>query len=165
MNWGRYILDDISLFMSCLPCIRCRCPAFLASVADLYQVKMMVRTWGICWEKQSFYLVRKIVFIVDNTCVIFTPQPLRAPGYCRHLSGRACGRAAGQTSPINTLTPIIFLGSFSNLARTFITLRSWTSFIIEVLPIKYVHKGPYNEPASFDIPELIFQAKGTKFGI
>ena len=50
---------------------------------------------------------------------IFTPQPLRAPGYCRTPSGRA----AGQTSPVNTLTSILFHGSFSNLARTFITLR------------------------------------------
>ena len=28
-----------------------------------------------------------------------------------------------------------------------------------------MHNGPFNEPASFDIPELIFQAKVTKFGI
>ena len=61
---------------------------------------------------------------------IFTPQPLRAPGYCRTPSGRA----AGQTSPVNTLTSIIFHGSFSNLARTFITIRSRTSSIMEVLP-------------------------------
>ena len=61
---------------------------------------------------------------------IFTPQPLRAPGYCRTPSGRA----AGQTSPVNTLTSIIFHGSFSNLARTFIALRSRTSSIMEVLP-------------------------------
>ena len=61
---------------------------------------------------------------------IFTLQPLRAPGYCRTPSGRA----AGQTSPVNTLTSIIFHGSFSNLTRTFITLRSLTSLIMEVLP-------------------------------
>ena len=30
--------------------------------------------------------------------------------------------------------------------------------------IKYVHNGPFNEPASFGIPGLIFQAKVTKFG-
>ena len=29
---------------------------------------------------------------------------------------------------------------------------------------KYVHNGPFNEPASFDIPGLIYQAKVTKFG-
>ena len=28
-----------------------------------------------------------------------------------------------------------------------------------------MHNGPFNELASFDIPELIFQAKVTKFGI
>ena len=61
---------------------------------------------------------------------LFTPQPLRAPGYCRTPSGRA----AGQKSPVNTLTSIIFHESFSNLARTFITLRSRTSSIMEVLP-------------------------------
>ena len=47
---------------------------------------------------------------------------------------RVGGRAAGQTSPVNTLTSIIFHGSFSNLGRTFITLRSRTSSIMEVLP-------------------------------
>ena len=66
--------------------------------------------------------------------VVFTPQPLRAPGYCRTPGGRAGGRAAGQTSPVNTLTSIIFHRSFSNLARTFIALRSRTSSIMEVLP-------------------------------
>ena len=35
---------------------------------------------------------------------------------------------------VNTLTSIIFHGSFSNLARTFIVLRSRTSSIMEVLP-------------------------------
>ena len=35
---------------------------------------------------------------------------------------------------------------------------------MEVLLIKYAHNGPFNEPASFGIPELIFQAKVTKFG-
>ena len=29
----------------------------------------------------------------------------------------------------------------------------------------WFHNGPFNEPASFDIPELIFRAKVTKFGI
>ena len=53
-----------------------------------------------------------------------TPQPLRAPGYCRTPSGRA----AGQTSPVNTLTSIIFHGSFANLARTFTTLISRDKF-------------------------------------
>ena len=65
---------------------------------------------------------------------IFTPQPLMARGYCRRPSGRSVDRAAGQISPVNTLTSIIFHGSFSNLARTFITLRSRTSSMMEVLP-------------------------------
>ena len=47
---------------------------------------------------------------------------------------RAGGRAAGQTSPVHTLTSIIFQGSFSNLARTCITLRSRTGLIMKVLP-------------------------------
>ena len=29
--------------------------------------------------------------------------------------------------------------------------------------MKYAHNGPFNEPASFGIPGLIFQAKVTKF--
>ena len=36
---------------------------------------------------------------------------------------------------------------------------------MEVLLIKYAHNGQFNELASFDIPELIFQAKVTKCGI
>ena len=43
--------------------------------------------------------------------VIFSPQPLRAPGYCRRPSGRAAGQQ-GRQAP---LTSIIFHGSFSNL--------------------------------------------------
>ena len=30
--------------------------------------------------------------------------------------------------------------------------------------IKYAHNGTFNEPASFGIPGLIFQAKVTKLG-
>ena len=30
--------------------------------------------------------------------------------------------------------------------------------------MKYAHNGPFNEPASFGIPELIIQAKVTKYG-
>ena len=74
------------------------------------------------------------IFSNVNLWPVFTPQPLRAPGYCHRLSGRVGRRAAGQTSPVNTLTSIIFHGSFSNLARTFITLRSRTSSIMKVLP-------------------------------
>ena len=32
------------------------------------------------------------------------------------------------------------------------------------MEIKYAHNGPFNGPASFGIPELIVQAKATKFG-
>ena len=75
--------------------------------------------------------------LLQSCCMrycIFTPQPLRAPGYCRRPSGRVGWRAAGQNSPVNTLTSTIFHRSFWNLARTFITLRSQTSLIMEVLP-------------------------------
>ena len=81
--------------------------------------------------------VRRLAFPVSvsfHSRSIFTPQSVRAPGYCRRPSGRAGGRAEGQTSPVNTPTSPIFHGSFSNLARTFITLRSGTSSIMEVLP-------------------------------
>ena len=64
----------------------------------------------------------------------------------------------------SALTSVIFPGSFWNVARIFIALRSQMSSIMEVLPIKYVHNGPFNEPASFGIPGVIFQAKVTKFG-
>ena len=30
--------------------------------------------------------------------------------------------------------------------------------------MQYAHNGPFNEPVFFAIPELIFQAKFTKFG-
>ena len=71
---------------------------------------------------------------VKERKVLFTPQPLRARIVVARAGGRTGGRAAGQTSPVNTLTSTIFHGSFSNLARTFIALRSRTSSIMEVLP-------------------------------
>ena len=77
-------------------------------------------------------------FVFIRISLSFYPAALKGSGYCRTPSGRAGGRtggrAAGQTSPVNTLTSIIFHGSFSNLARTFIALRSRTSSIMEVLP-------------------------------
>ena len=63
----------------------------------------------------------------------FYPAALKGSGVLSYPE-RAGGRAAGQTSPVNTLTSIIFHGSFSNLARSFITIRSRTSSIMEVLP-------------------------------
>ena len=103
-----------------------------------------------------WYIPRKMHFV-------FYPAALKGSGVLSYPEW-AGGRAAGQTRPVNTLTSIIFHGSFSNLARTFITLRSRTSSIMEVLPHKNAHNGPFNEPASFGIPELIFQARVTKFG-
>ena len=123
------------------------------------------------WIKYIILIKQSISILNLSLEMVFTPQPLRAPGYCRYPSGpaarrsggRACGSGAGQTSPVNTLTSIIFHWSFSNLARTFITLRSVRSW--KFCLIKYVHNGPFDEPTSFDIPELIFQAEVTKFGI
>ena len=65
--------------------------------------------------------------------LMFYPAALKRSGVLS-LPERAGGRAAGQTSPVNTLTTIILHGSFSNLARTFITLRFRTSSIMEVRP-------------------------------
>ena len=45
------------------------------------------------------------------------------------------GHVAGQTSPVNTLTSAIFHGSFSNLAWTFIAVKSRTSSIMEILTL------------------------------
>ena len=87
--------------------------------------------WGWLVWCGWFFLV---VAVAEDFLFVFTPQPLKAPGYCRTPSMRVGGRAAGQTSPVNTLTSIIFHGSFSNLARAFITLKSQTSSIMEVLP-------------------------------
>ena len=63
----------------------------------------------------------------------FYPAALKGSGLLSSPE-RAGGQAAGETSPVNTLTSIIFHGSFLNLARTFITLRSRMSLIMEVLP-------------------------------
>ena len=70
---------------------------------------------------------------VAGTAICYLQYYLKG---CGVLSSpeRAGGRAAGQTSAVNTLTSTIFHGSFSNLARTFIALRSRTSSIMEVLP-------------------------------
>ena len=94
---------------------------------------------------------------------IYTPQPLRPPGYCR----RPSGRATGQTSPVNTLTSIIFHGSFSNLARTFITLRFQTSSIMEVLPHLDMRIMDHlmSQPLLTFLNSFFFQTKVTKFGL
>ena len=55
--------------------------------------------------------------ITVHSTVFFTPQPLRAPGYCRRPGGRAVGRAAARPSTVRALTSVIFHGSFSNLVR------------------------------------------------
>ena len=65
--------------------------------------------------------------------ISFYPVALKGSGVLSYPE-RAGGRVAGQTSPVNTLTSILFHGSFSNLARTFIILRSRTISIMEVLP-------------------------------
>ena len=58
--------------------------------------------------------------------ILYVYTPLRAPGYCGTL---------GRQAPLTLSLSTIFHGSFSNLARTFITLRSRTSSIMEVLPL------------------------------
>ena len=96
----------------------------------------------ITWSEEHFRLVLThfsldkvsdiLTHWVLNKMALFTPQP-KGSGVLSYPE-RAGRRAAGQTSPVNTLTSILFHGSFSNLARTFITLRSRTTSIMEVLP-------------------------------
>ena len=85
----------------------------------------------ICWKTYGRVFSRLIHLINSN--ITFYPAVLKGSGVLSYPE-RAGGRAAGQTSPVNTLTSIIFHGSFSNLARIFITLRYRTSSIMEVLP-------------------------------
>ena len=59
---------------------------------------------------------------------LFTLQPLKGSGVL--LSSEQAGR---RSTPVSALTCVIFHGSFSNLARTLIALRSQTSYIMEVL--------------------------------
>ena len=73
----------------------------------------------VWWKRDIVYPMK---YVLSFIVLYFYPAALKAPGYW------------GQTSPVNTLTSIIFHGSFSNLARTFIVLRSRTSSIMEVLP-------------------------------
>ena len=65
---------------------------------------------------------------------IFMLLPFYPAALKGSVVGQVGGRAAGQTSPINTLMSLIFHRSFSNLARTFIALKSRMSSIMEVLP-------------------------------
>ena len=93
---------------------------------------------------------------------IFTPQPLRAPGYCRRLSGRAGGRKGSQ-APLTLPRPQFFTDYFQTWEEHLLPydlgqVGSWRFCLI-----KYAHNGPFDQPASFDLPELIFQAKVTKF--
>ena len=71
---------------------------------------------GTCWWPNNFY-----------------PAALKGSGVLSS-SKRADQWTARQTSPIDTLTSVIYHGSSSSLARTFIALRSRTSSIMEVLP-------------------------------
>ena len=100
--------------------------------------------WYICNDCQAWTLWHLIYYLhgvvksqISHKCVcpvwIFLPAALKGSWVLLYPE-RAGGRAAGHTSPVNTLTSIFFHGSFSNLARTFITLRSRTSSIMEVLP-------------------------------
>ena len=87
--------------------------------------------WIVCFHLSLYFDICNNICL--DTSYHFYPAALKGSGVLSYPE-RAGGRAAGQTSPVNTLTSIIFHGSFSNLARTFITLRSRTSSIMEVLP-------------------------------
>ena len=58
--------------------------------------------------------VRRLAFPVSvsfHSRSIFTPQPLRAPGYCRRPSGRAGGRK-GRQAPLTLPRPQFFTDHF-----------------------------------------------------
>ena len=93
----------------------------------------------------------------------FYPTALKGSGVLSSPE-RAGGWAAGHTSPVNTLTSIIFHGSFSNLARHLSPQDLGRVWSWRFCLIKYAHSGPFNEPASFGIPGPLFQAKVTKLG-
>ena len=100
-------------------------------------------TVGILWHSQSAScdmncIVLGKYLIWDLINMYFTTQPFRATGYCCHPSGwageRAGGCAGGRADkPVSTRTSVIFHRMFSNLAKTFILLRSRTILIIGVL--------------------------------
>ena len=106
-----------------------------------------------------------------NSFYVFTPQPLRAPGYCRRPSERVGGWAGerqGRQAPLILSRPEFFTDHFQTsqghllpylLPYDLGRVRSWRFCLI-----KYAHNAPLNEPASFGILGLIFQAKVTKFG-
>ena len=84
------------------------------------------------WSSSNMrILTQLLIFAFWSLLKPFLP---RSPEGLLSSPERAGGWASGQTSPVNTLTSTIFHGSFSNLARTFIALRSRTSLIMEVLP-------------------------------
>ena len=86
------------------------------------------------WPNWNILLYLIMVKIMKNEATdIIDFWKCKFQSYKCFFSPRS-GRAAGQTSPVNTFTSILIHGSFSNFARTFITLRSQTSLIMEVLP-------------------------------
>ena len=111
---------------------------------NVYFVIMLFKTSYVKFTDDKSYSNKLILFYKSWMFMItvnrkyglemcFHPAALKGSGVLSYPE-RAGGRAARQTNPVNTLTSIIFHGSFSYLARTFITLRSRTSSIMEVLP-------------------------------
>ena len=84
----------------------------------------------------SQLLIIIALWYLPQDIYVFTQQLFRPLEYCRQPSGRsvgvgrAFGQAAGNTSFVSALTSIILHGSFSNLARTLIGLKSQKSLLM-----------------------------------
>ena len=98
--------------------------------------------------------------VICKWSVTFYPAAHKGSGVLSS-PGRAGGRVAGQTRPVNTLTSIIF---------SWIIFKLGKDIYYPKISNEFDHGGSaslnmrINELASFGIPGLIFQAKATKFG-
>ena len=98
---------------------------------------------------------------INFSWVHFHPAALKGSGVLS--SPERAGGRAGRQAPLTLSRAQIFTDHFQtwqgySLPWGLGQVRSWKFCLI-----KYAHNRPFNEPASFDLPELNFQAKVTKF--
>lgn len=82
-----------------------------------------------CSSLAIFYGVRCNIFMKILLSVLYPSAPFGLQGIVVNRVG-----VRGRKSPVNALTSVSFLGPFSNLAKTFISPRSWTTATLGFLP-------------------------------
>ena len=116
-------------------------PTFVAPDANEGKRKRWKCWFPLVWRR---YFFNRCVNLAYISLHIFTPQPLRAPGYCCRPSGRAGGRQ-GRQAPLTLSGPQFFTDHFQTwqghlLPQGLGHVRSWRFCLT-----KYAHNRPFNE--------------------